>query len=62
MSVPKVAAQIQKRIKQQVTLMTDLVVTEVNVHVKGIVAPQSEQQVDPDNLFGDDAEDDGGND
>ena len=48
-SVPKVAAQIQKRIKQQVTLMTDLVVTEVNVHVKGIVAPQSEQQVDPDN-------------
>ena len=61
-SVPKVAAQIQKRIKQQVTLMTELVVTEVNVHVKGIVAPQSEQQVDPDNLFGDDAEDDGGND
>lgn len=61
-SVPKVAAQIQKRIKQQVTLMTDLVVTEVNVHVKGIVAPQLEQQVDPDNLFGDDAEDDGGND
>ncbi|MGM9892262.1 Asp23/Gls24 family envelope stress response protein [Limosilactobacillus sp.] len=62
-SVPKVAAQIQKRIKQQVMLMTDLVVTEVDVHVKGIVAPQEEQQVDPDNLFGDDSEDDdGGND
>lgn len=60
-SVPKVAAQIQKRIKQQVTLMTNLVVTEVNVHVKGIVAPQAEQQVDPDNLFADESEDDGGN-
>lgn len=59
-SVPKVAGQIQKRIKQQVTLMTNLVVTEVNVHVKGIVAPQEDQQVDPDNLFGDDSEDDGG--
>lgn len=60
-SVTKVASQIQKRIKQQVTLMTNLVVTEVNVHVKGIVAPQEEQQVDPDNLFSEDSEDDGGN-
>ena len=60
-SVPKVAGQIQKRIKQQVTLMTNLVVTEVNVHVKGVVALQEEKQVDPDNLFSEDSEDDGGN-
>ncbi|KRM30055.1 MULTISPECIES: Asp23/Gls24 family envelope stress response protein [Limosilactobacillus] len=59
MSVPKVAGQIQERIKQQITLMTNLVVTEVNVHVKGIIAPQEDQQVDPDNLFGED-KDDGG--
>ncbi|WP_283621460.1 Asp23/Gls24 family envelope stress response protein [Limosilactobacillus avium] len=58
-SVPKVAGQIQERIKQQITLMTNLVVTEVNVHVKGIIAPQEDQQVDPDNLFGED-KDDGG--
>lgn len=58
-SVPKVAGKIQERIKQQITLMTNLVVTEVNVHVKGIIAPQEDQQVDPDNLFGED-KDDGG--
>lgn len=57
MSVPKVAGQIQERIKQQITLMTNLVVTEVNVHVKGIIAPQEDQQVDPDNLFGEDKDD-----
>ena len=41
--------------------MTNLVVTEVNVHIKGVVALQEEKQVDPDNLFSDDSEDDGGN-
>ncbi|MDO4902971.1 MAG: Asp23/Gls24 family envelope stress response protein [Limosilactobacillus sp.] len=61
-SVPKVAAKIQKRIKQQVTLMTNLEVAEVNVHVKGVVALPEEQQFDPDNLFGDDTQNDGGKD
>ena len=36
-SVPKVAAMIQDKVKQQITLMTDLKVKEVNVHIKGIV-------------------------
>lgn len=51
-AVPKVAAEIQDKISQQVALMTDLTVTEVNVHIQGIVTPKEEQQVDPDNLFG----------
>lgn len=51
-SVPKIAGLIQKRIKQQVALMTNLTVTEVNVHVKGIVADIEDQTVDPDDIFG----------
>ena len=51
-SVPKVAGLIQERIKQQVALMTSLKVTEVNVHVKGIVAAVEDQTVDPDDIFG----------
>lgn len=51
-AVPKVAAEIQDKIAQQVALMTDLTVAEVNVHIQGIVTPKAEQQVDPDNLFG----------
>ena len=51
-SVPKVAGLIQERIKQQVALMTSLKVTEVNVHVKGIVAAVEDQAVDPDDIFG----------
>lgn len=51
-SVPKVAAQIQDKVKQQITLMTDLKVKEVNVHIKGIVTAKEDQQVDPDDLFG----------
>ena len=50
-SVPKVAAQIQERIKQQITSMTDLKVEEVNVHIQGIVTEKEVQTVDPDNLF-----------
>lgn len=56
-SVPKVAALIQKRIKQQVALMTNLQVTEVNVHVKGIVAAIEDQTVDPDDIFGEKKDD-----
>ncbi|WP_267202272.1 Asp23/Gls24 family envelope stress response protein [Limosilactobacillus kribbianus] len=51
-SVPKVAELIQKRIKQQVALMTSLKVTEVNVHVKGVVAAEQDQAVDPNDIFG----------
>ncbi|MEE6635626.1 Asp23/Gls24 family envelope stress response protein [Limosilactobacillus pontis] len=51
-SVPKVAGLIQERIKQQVALMTSLKVTEVNVHIKGIVAAVEDQTVDPDDIFG----------
>jgi uncharacterized alkaline shock family protein YloU len=51
-SVPKVAAQIQDKVKQQITLMTDLKVKEVNVHIKGIVTAKEDQQVDPNDLFG----------
>ena len=36
-SVPKIDENIQDRVKQQVTLMTDLNVSEDNIHVKGIV-------------------------
>ncbi|MBF6626034.1 Asp23/Gls24 family envelope stress response protein [Aerococcaceae bacterium zg-BR9] len=32
-SVPKVAMQVQERVKEQILFMTDLVIDEVNVHV-----------------------------
>src|SRR5699024_149085 len=51
-SVPKVAAMIQDKVKQQITLMTDLKVKGVNVHIKGIVTTKEDQQVDPNDLFG----------
>lgn len=51
-SVPRTADLIQKRIKQQIALMTNLQVTEVNVHIKGIVADTENQTVDPDDIFG----------
>lgn len=50
--VPKTASLIQQRIEQQIALMTNLKVAEVNVHVKGIVAAEQEQEVDPDDIFG----------
>lgn len=50
-SVPKTALEIQDKVKQQVSLMTDLKVTEVNVHIEGIIPEKSEQQVDPDDIF-----------
>ena len=56
-SVPKVAGLIQERIKQQVALMTSLKVTEVNVHVKGIVAAVEDQTVGPDDIFGEKKDD-----
>ncbi|GIC74527.1 hypothetical protein LFLT20_15310 [Limosilactobacillus fermentum] len=57
--LPKVAAEIQDKVTQQVALMTDLTVSEVNVHVQGVVTPKEEQVVDPDNLFGQEESEDG---
>lgn len=37
-SVPKVAMEMQEKVKQQVLYMTDLELNEVNVHVVGMVA------------------------
>ena len=59
-SVPKLATKIQDRVKQQVTLMTDLNVSEVNIHVKGIVQKKEEQTVDPDDIFGEHEDDKAG--
>ncbi|ANU51529.1 Asp23/Gls24 family envelope stress response protein [Limosilactobacillus reuteri] len=59
-SVPKVAAMIQDKVKQQITLMTDLKVKEVNVHIKGIVTSKEDQQVDPNDLFGEHFNDEAG--
>ena len=50
----------QDRVKQQVTLMTDLNVSEVNIHVKGIVQKKEEQTVDPDDIFGEHEDDKAG--
>ena len=52
-SVPQGAAEIQTNVAQQVKLMTDLTVSQVNVHVQGIVMTKQEQQVDPNNIFAD---------
>ena len=54
--LPKGAAEIQDKVTQQVT---DLTVSEVNVHVQGVVTPKEEQVVDPDNLFGQEESEDG---
>lgn len=58
--VPKIAGLIQQRIKQQIALMTNLHVTEVNVHVKGIVTAAEDQTVDPDDIFGEKKNDEAG--
>ncbi|EPC70562.1 hypothetical protein Lpp41_14158, partial [Lacticaseibacillus paracasei subsp. paracasei Lpp41] len=52
-SVPKVALTMQERLREQLLFMTDLTLSEVNVHVVGII-PEKAEKVDPDNLFNDD--------
>ena len=52
-SVPKVALAIQDKVKQQILFMTDLALSEVNVHITGIVTEKTESAIDPNNLFGD---------
>ncbi|WP_295747122.1 Asp23/Gls24 family envelope stress response protein [uncultured Limosilactobacillus sp.] len=51
-SVPKIAAEIQNKVKQQVTVMTGLTPTEVNVRIQGIVADEKEQSIDQNDIFG----------
>ncbi|MGY3749720.1 Asp23/Gls24 family envelope stress response protein [Vagococcus acidifermentans] len=53
-SVPKVAVDMQKKVKQQVLYMTDLELSEVNIHVVGVI-PEKTVLPDLDELF--DAED-----
>jgi uncharacterized alkaline shock family protein YloU len=54
-SVPKVAMEIQERVKQQVLFMTDVQLTEVNVHVVAVV-PEKVDLPDIEELFGNDEE------
>lgn len=58
-SVPKVSLKLQEHIKSQISAMTDLTVAEINIHVEGIVPQKADQQLDPNNLFGDDEEEKG---
>lgn len=39
-SVPKVALEMQQKIKEQILFMSDLEVSMVNVHVVGLVTPK----------------------
>lgn len=51
-SVPKVALEIQDKVKEQLLFMTDLKVQQVDVHVQGVVPVQAENSsVDPNNPF-----------
>lgn len=54
-SVPKVAMEIQSRVKQQVLFMTDLELAEVNVHVVAVV-PEKADQIDLNEVFGNEEE------
>ena len=53
-SVPKIALEIQDKVKQQISLMTDLKIKEVNVHIEGVVTEKVEQQIDPNDIFAED--------
>ncbi|AMV62235.1 Alkaline shock protein [Pediococcus damnosus] len=55
-SVPDVAKKIQSKVNQQLLFMTELEVTEVNIHVEGIIPAKTTSTVDPDDIF---AENDG---
>ncbi|GAJ25421.1 alkaline shock protein [Liquorilactobacillus sucicola DSM 21376 = JCM 15457] len=51
-SVPKVALEIQEKVKQQLLFMTGLNLETVDVYVQGVVPEKQAQGVDPDDLFG----------
>jgi uncharacterized alkaline shock family protein YloU len=55
-SVPKVALDMQETLREQLLFMTDLDLTEVNVHVVGVV-PEKVAKIDTKDLF-EDTEDD----
>ncbi|GAA3614801.1 Asp23/Gls24 family envelope stress response protein [Secundilactobacillus similis] len=61
-SVPKVALAVQEQVKQQLLFMTDLRLSEVNVHIEGVIPEKTTQAVDPNNLFDDDDESENGED
>ncbi len=50
-SVPKVALEIQDQVEQQLLFMTQIKVSEVNVHVQGVVPEKTESTVDPNDPF-----------
>lgn len=52
-SVPKVALDMQDRVKQQVLFMTDIDLVEVNIHVVAVV-PEKLPEPDFDKLFPED--------
>lgn len=54
-SVPKVALDMQEKVRQQVLYMTDLELAEVNVHVVGVV-PEKTTMPNLDDLFGSEEE------
>jgi uncharacterized alkaline shock family protein YloU len=56
-SVPKVALEMQDKVKQQVLFMTDIDLVEVNVHVVAVV-PEKLAKPDFDELFPEDGEED----
>ena len=39
-SVPKVALEMQTKIKEQILFMSDLEISHVNVHIVGLVTPR----------------------
>lgn len=43
-SVPKVALEIQEKVREQLLQMTDITLAEVNVHVVGIIPEKTELQ------------------
>ncbi|MTD37610.1 Asp23/Gls24 family envelope stress response protein [Erwinia sp. CPCC 100877] len=49
-SVPKIALEMQDRVKQQVLFMTDIDLVEVNIHVVAVV-PEKLPEPDFDELF-----------
>ena len=54
--VPKVALQIQEQVKEQVDHMTDIQLSEVNVHIVGLI-PEKVSTPNIDELFEMDSED-----
>ncbi|WP_281165059.1 Asp23/Gls24 family envelope stress response protein [Liquorilactobacillus sicerae] len=50
-AVPKVALEIQEKVKQQLLFMTGLKLSSVDVYVQGVVPEKQTAAVDPDDLF-----------